>query len=248
MPKFIVPRLGLLLALGGCGQSPSDPSPAPPAPLTDCRENCTEIKNNSPVENAARITRPPPATEERKLQMQTRRLPEFQETWGLKKSVYEEARKFFEANQALFLNLDYATIIDMSQHSSRKRFFLFDLKNATMRAYKTAHGVNSDPDKDGFADQFSNEIDSYQTALGPYMTMATYQSPKNGESLIIHGFNKRTNDNSVDRATVVHGASYVNDSDDSTPGTSEGCPALDHRVTPEVIAKIKGGSFLHIGR
>lgn len=172
-------------------------------------------------------------------------LPAFDSSWGLRRELYEKAADYYTSQRSRISNSRYLTIIDMAEHSSKKRFFLFDLSTGKVDRHNVSHGAGSDPDKDGFATLFSNTNDSHQTSLGFYVTLGTYQG-SNGYSMRLRGL-QSTNDNAERRAIVVHQANYVSDSK-SKAGLSWGCPALDPKVSKKIIDRIKGGSLLLIDR
>lgn len=169
--------------------------------------------------------------------------PEWDSSYGVTKSMYERVRNYYNQNNQYYENKRYVVIIDMGKKSNTKRFTLFDLKNQTFSRYLTSHGKNSDPNNDGWLDSFSNVSGSKQTSIGYYKTLGTYYG-SNGRSLRLDGL-ESTNSNALSRAIVVHGASYVRESD-SYAGRSWGCPALDHAVAQGVIDKIKNGSLFVI--
>ena len=196
-------------------------------------------------------------------------LPPFQESWELKRSVYDQASEYLEKNKAIFKNQRFVTIVDMSQRSNKKRFYLFSLRTGKLlERHKTSHGEGSDPGRtgNGFAKFFYNEADlandllrekrdgkkrklkreSHKTALGPYITLEPYMG-KHGYSLFLHGLGN-LNSNALKRFVVVHGADYVDDGSKKNAGRSWGCPALDPKISRDVIGKITGGSLLFIGR
>lgn len=142
-------------------------------------------------------------------------------------------------------NTDYLTIVDLSQSSRKKRFYLIDVRNARLveNTY-VAHGRNSGLDE---AASFSNLPESNQSSLGFYITKGTYTG-KHGMSLKLSGLEKGFNDNAEARAIVVHGADYVNEGRVASAfmGRSLGCPALANDVAPRVINTIKDGSALFV--
>lgn len=173
------------------------------------------------------------------------RFPAFQPSWGLKRAIYEKAVAYYEKNRAGLPNPRYATLIDFSQHSSKKRLYLFDLSGERVARHNTSHGKNSDPDDTGYANKFSNEEGSLMSSLGIYHTVGTYTGD-HGYSLRLIGL-ESTNDNALKRLIVVHPADYVSDAGGKA-GRSWGCPALDPKISKGVIDKIKNGSMLLIGR
>ena len=138
------------------------------------------------------------------------------------------------------------TIIDFSKPSNVNRMFIIDLKNKkVLESSLVAHGKNSGGN---YANSFSNTPNSLQSCLGFFLTAETYFG-KHGYSLRLDGIEKGINDNSRDRAIVIHGASYVNNSfseEHGRLGRSWGCPALPMEISTEVINLIKDKSCLFI--
>jgi len=151
------------------------------------------------------------------------------------------ALEFFKANKDKIKNQRYLVVIDFKEHNSKERFYLLDIESGAVETYLTAHGRNSDPDFDGYATKFSNEIDSKKTSLGFFTTAETYNG-ENGYSLRLDGLSS-TNSNARERAIVIHGAPYV--SPGEKIGRSFGCPALELRFHQDVIDRIKGGVLIY---
>ncbi|MGF1454386.1 MAG: murein L,D-transpeptidase catalytic domain family protein [Alphaproteobacteria bacterium] len=142
-------------------------------------------------------------------------------------------------------NARYISIADFSRHSSQERLFILDLETGTHEALLVAHGQGSDRNHDGFADVFSNEVDSHMSSLGAYVTLGTYQG-KHGLSMRLRGL-EPTNDRARERAIVMHGADYVSRERD-TLGRSWGCPAIEPHLVEKVLPRLAGGTFLYITR
>lgn len=139
---------------------------------------------------------------------------------------------------------NYLAIVDFTQDSSKKRFFMIDLINETI-IYNdlVAHGMNSGETK---AKYFSNDDNSHKSSLGFYSTAETYYG-SNGYSLRLEGLDPGLNDNARIRDIVLHGASYVNENNISKTGRigrSWGCPAVSPKINKDVIDKLKGGNIL----
>ena len=142
-------------------------------------------------------------------------------------------------------NPDLLTIVDLSQSSRNKRFYLIDIKNNKLLVNTyVAHGKNSGVD---VANEFSNVNGSEKSSLGFYVTSETYKG-KHGTSLRIQGMDTGFNDNAEPRGIVVHGANYVNESRARSAymGRSQGCPALPTQNFKQVINLIKDGSALFV--
>lgn len=166
---------------------------------------------------------------------------------GLSKEAVAYAVKGYQklVDSGIVKNSQYLTIVDMSQSSRNKRFYILDMKNEelTWNTY-VAHGKNSGVDR---AENFSNEFNSNESSLGFYLTELTYRG-KHGLSLRMNGLEKGFNDHAEARGVVVHGASYVNAKrvNSSYMGRSQGCPALPENEYAQVINIIKDGSVLFV--
>ncbi len=141
---------------------------------------------------------------------------------------------------------DIITLIDFTKPSTVERLFVLDLdQHKLLFSSHVSHGRNSGAN---YAVSFSNEMGSYKSSLGFYLTEGTYIG-KNGYSLILDGLEKGINDRARERAIVIHGASYSNPSVISSGGRlgrSQGCPALPEAISRQIIDTIKGGSLLFI--
>ncbi len=166
---------------------------------------------------------------------------------GLSMEAFQYALKGYEklVAQGSVSNSQYLTIVDFSQSSRKKRFYLLDIKSGKL-VHNTfvSHGKNTGVDK---AERFSNRMNSEQSSLGFYVTTATYTG-KHGLSLRLSGKDRGFNDNAEARGIVMHGAAYVNAGrvNSGYMGRSQGCPALSEGEYAKVINIIKGGSVLFI--
>lgn len=152
------------------------------------------------------------------------------------------ALAYYEKNKSKIPNTNYLSVIDYTQKSNKKRFFIIDMRTGEVEAQLVAHGTGSDSNNDGFATVFSNQSGSNATSLGYALTAETY-SGKHGRSLRLDGMS-RTNSQIRNRAVVVHGAAYVR-SGTSQIGRSWGCQALDEKVKDAVISKLRAGSVIY---
>ncbi|WP_266367068.1 murein L,D-transpeptidase catalytic domain family protein [Tellurirhabdus rosea] len=163
--------------------------------------------------------------------------------YGLRRDVFEYALKGLQKMPSI---RPVISIADLSQPSSNKRLYIIDLaKRKLLFNTYVAHGRNSGELN---ALNFSNKNSSYQSSLGFYQTMQTYQG-KHGLSLKLKGLEKGFNDNAYDRAIVIHGADYVCEDfirRTGRLGRSQGCPAIPNDLTPTIIEAIKGGTCLFL--
>ena len=143
-------------------------------------------------------------------------------------------------------NQRYLTIADMSMASKSQRLYIIDMEKQELLIQTfVAHGKNS-----GllFAKQFSNSLGSFQSSLGFYITGNSYQG-KHGKSLVLKGVESGINDKAEQRAIVLHGADYANQSfvnQQGYLGRSLGCPAVPNNKVEAIIRAIQGASCLFV--
>jgi hypothetical protein len=139
---------------------------------------------------------------------------------------------------------DVLMVIDYSRRSTEPRLWVFDLNHAGVLFHElVAHGRNSGDDR---AVRFSNEPGSLMSSLGLFLTADTYMG-KHGLSLRLQGLEKGVNDNSLDRAIVIHAADYVSESvaqRSGRIGRSWGCPAVRPAISKKLIETVQGGVLL----
>ncbi len=167
---------------------------------------------------------------------------------GLKKQGLSE-RAFYCAwfgFQKIKLDNPILAICDFTQSSRNKRLYVIDLlKKKVLYNTYVAHGRNSGNE---FAEHFSNANSSFQSSLGFYKTLGTYQG-KHGLSLKLEGLEKGINDRALERAIVMHGADYVSEAfirNTGRLGRSLGCPAVSIADSKKVINMLYNGAGLFI--
>ncbi len=136
------------------------------------------------------------------------------------------------------------TIIDYSKPSTQKRLWVIDLnQNKVSFSEHVAHGQGSG---DNYAKYFSDRNASHQSSLGVFLTKNTYFGHK-GYSLRLAGLEKGYNAHALQRAIVMHGASYATPSFIAKVGRlgrSWGCPAISPKLVKPTINKIKNGTLV----
>lgn len=166
-------------------------------------------------------------------------------TPDIDKNALKLALNAFEhAEQTGVVKKPILTLIDFEKGSDKKRMWVIDLDNATVKFHTyVAHGKNSG---NVFAKAFSNQVNSKESSLGTYVTDTTYTGHK-GLSLHLKGLEKGINDNAYRRSIVMHGAKYVSAELAEKAhriGRSWGCPAINTALAKPVIDMIKNGSVL----
>jgi hypothetical protein len=162
---------------------------------------------------------------------------------GPRPQVMDLARQAWEcARRSGEIDGPLLTVIDYSLPSTAKRLWVMDMVRRRVLWHElVAHGEGSGEVE---AVAFSNEPGSRCSSLGLFRTEDIYRG-RHGASLRLEGLEPGINDNAMDRALVIHGASYVSSrvvSAFGRLGRSWGCPALDRRVSRTIIDRIKGGS------
>ena len=131
------------------------------------------------------------------------------------------------------------TIIDYSLPSSKKRLWVFNLKEKKL-LFNTyvSHGIKSGVAASSF---FSNKYNSKASSIGVYTTEKAYYG-RHGLSLKLDGLEQGFNDNAANRAVVMHGGWYVEEdfiNKYGRAGRSWGCPALPDQLAASIINTIK---------
>lgn len=170
------------------------------------------------------------------------------ESKGLSEEAFLHAMNGFNklVKEGKVSNKRLLSVADFTRSSAQKRFFVIDVEREKI-LYHTwvAHGRGSGAE---FANSFSNIPESYQSSLGFYVTSGTYNG-KNGFSMRLEGLEPGINSNAMNRAIVIHGASYVSQGFINAKGylgRSHGCPALPQELNKPIIETIKNGSLLFI--
>jgi hypothetical protein len=167
---------------------------------------------------------------------------------GLSETAFEYAWRGYHnlVKKGSIRKRSILSIADFSQSSSEKRMYVIDIRHRRL-LYRTyvAHGQNSGAE---YAEDFSNEPESFKSSLGFYVTRTTYFG-KNGLSLRLDGVDNGYNDQAMKRNIVLHGCAYVGDEyleNFGATGTSLGCPALPSAISSRIIHAVRDGSCFFI--
>lgn len=153
-------------------------------------------------------------------------------------------------------NEEHVAIIDYTKTSNLGRFFIFDLKNKKLQTLRVAHGRYGDTDRSNTrvmyspkrnsvlkVVHFSNVVGSNASASGFYLTGHQYEGQW-GDSLVLHGLEKNVNDNSCERATVIHKSAAVTSS--TVNAMSSGCPMVPVNQIQNVLQWLREGTALYV--
>jgi hypothetical protein len=147
-------------------------------------------------------------------------------------------------------------VVDFAKPSSQPRLYVVDLTTGQGldSPVEVAHGIGSDRDDDGIADQFSNVYMSLASSLGAARGAELYHGA-NGLSLRLDGLD-HTNSQMRIRDIVAHSYQpqrrrYFNSSLLSAragkPGTSEGCFVVAPHLRDWLFDALRDGGFLFAG-
>ena len=144
---------------------------------------------------------------------------------------------------------DIVGIADFGLPSWKPRMHFVNLENGSIRSFLTAHGKGSDPEHDGWLNEFSNVSGSEATSRGAYLTAEEYHG-RHGRSLRLDGLDP-TNANARRRAIVIHSAAYAEpDMIDAHGklGRSNGCIAFSKQDLDAFLADVPAGTLIYVGR
>lgn len=122
-------------------------------------------------------------------------------------------------------NQNIAVFINFKTYSGKYRYFVYDLKsNKILQKAVVSHGSGS-VIKNSDALKFSNTEGSYQSSLGKYEILNSYNG-KFGKAYRLNGLDA-DNSNAMERAIVLHSFGCVPDQESQNPAClSLGCPML----------------------
>ena len=144
---------------------------------------------------------------------------------------------------------DVVGIADFGVHSAIPRFHFANVENGTVRSFLVSHGTGSDPEHDGWLNDFSNVPGSNATSRGAYISWEWYVG-RYGTSIRLGGLDP-DNSNTLERLIVMHAADYA------TPehverwgrlGRSNGCFAMGPEDFREALWHLSGGRLLYADR
>ncbi len=164
-------------------------------------------------------------------------------------AILDIARREIERAGDVLWRRDIAGIADFGVHSATPRFHFANVENGTVRSFLVSHGTGSDPEHDGWLNDFSNVPESNATARGAYITWEWYVG-RYGTSIRLGGLDP-DNSNTLERLIVMHAAQYA------TPehvarwgrlGRSNGCFAMGPDDFREALWNLSGGRLLFADR
>jgi hypothetical protein len=140
---------------------------------------------------------------------------------------------------------DIVGIADFGVHSAQRRFYFVNLDREEVNPFHVSHGTGSDPEHDGWLNDYSNTEGSNATSRGAYVTWEWYQG-RYGTSVRLGGLDS-TNDAALRRYIVMHRAAYAEPSHIDRwgrLGRSNGCFALGEEQFRIALLNLSGGRLL----
>lgn len=154
------------------------------------------------------------------------------------------ARELDRAGSAIWKR-DIVGIADFGVHSANRRFHFVNLEREEVQSYHVSHGTGSDPEHDGWLNNYSNVEGSNATSKGAYVTWEWYVG-RYGTSVRLGGLDP-TNDAALRRYIVMHRAQYAEPSHIERwgrLGRSNGCFALGEEQFRIALLNLSGGRLL----
>ncbi len=153
-------------------------------------------------------------------------------------SLAERAVEISNYVQQKGFSSKYCFLVDMSIHSGRNRFFVYDLeRQSVVYSALVAHGSCNERFLD--RGRFSNLSNSGCSSLGKYKVGAFYNGSY-GASFRLHGLDK-SNSNAFSRGVVIHGYDCV-PNEEIYPRVlcnSLGCPMVSYDFFDAISGIIK---------
>jgi hypothetical protein len=146
------------------------------------------------------------------------------------------------------LETKYCFLIDMSIHSGRERFFVWDFtKDTIIEMGMVSHGCGTNPWASDFsksAPLFSNTPESHLSSLGKYKIGARgYSQWGINVNYKMHGL-ESTNSKAYERYIVLHSWEMIPNKTIYPAGTPEGwgCPAVSNEFMKRLDERLKNKS------
>ena len=165
-------------------------------------------------------------------------------------ALLAEARAALDVHASYIGRRDKIGLVDFALPSSERRFSLIDLEGGKVdHMWLVAHGKGSDLANTGYLQRFSNDPGSDASSRGAYVTATPYYG-KHGRSQRLIGLDP-DNNAALERAIVIHGASYVDPAwidSRGRIGRSFGCFAVEDREVGRVMSALGEGRRVYAGK
>lgn len=161
------------------------------------------------------------------------------------RALFEIAKRELDRAGDAIWKRDIVGIADFGLHSANRRFHFVNLEREEVQSFHVSHGSGSDPEHDGWLNNYSNVEGSNATSRGAYVTWEWYQG-RFGTSVRLGGLDP-TNDAALQRYIVMHRAKYAEPSHVERwgrLGRSNGCFALGEEQFRIALLNLSGGRLL----
>ncbi len=161
------------------------------------------------------------------------------------RKLFEIAKRELDRAGGAIWKRDIVGIADFGVHSASRRFHFVNLDREEVQSYHVSHGTGSDPEHDGWLNNYSNVEGSNATSRGAYVTWEWYVG-RYGTSVRLGGLDP-TNDAALRRYIVMHRAKYAEPSHIDRwgrLGRSNGCFALGEEQFRIALLNLSGGRLL----
>ena len=231
------------------------PQPQPIETATPANEVLlSEVADHAPATEPAANEMPPPITEA-EARTTVLNLLGGEAEYRAKESdmalAYAAAKKALRQQGVHLSKVKMLAIIDFTLPSFDRRLAIYNPRTGEESRHLVAHGHHSG---ELYLQSYSNVPGSLQSSPGLYR-VGTHYGGEHGPSIRLHGLQKDINDLAYKRDVVLHSAWYVsyktileNQIELGVPriGRSHGCPVVSADDLPEVLQKLRPGSYLFI--
>lgn len=165
------------------------------------------------------------------------------------RKIFDIAKRELDKAGSAIWRRDIVGIADFGVHSSRERFHFANLETGVVRSFLVSHGTGSDPEHDGWLNNFSNIEGSNATSRGAYVTWEWYKG-RYGTSVRLGGLDP-TNNLALQRYIVMHAAEYARPEHVvkwGRLGRSNGCFAMGPSDFKHALMQLSGGRLLYADR
>lgn len=162
------------------------------------------------------------------------------------RKLFDIAKRELDKAGAAIWKRDIVGIADFGLHSASNRFHFVNLDRQEVKSYLVSHGTGSDPEHDGWLNQYSNVEGSNATSKGAYVTWEWYVG-RYGTSVRLGGLD-HTNNAALRRYIVMHRAKYAEKSHVERwgrLGRSNGCFAMGEEQFRVALLNLSGGRLLY---
>ncbi len=158
---------------------------------------------------------------------------------------------------------EIAVIVDYTQTSDNRRFFLLNSEEGTVQSFYVSHGrYKASRSNDNLRRKkntvkeikyYSNKVNSNASSSGLMISGKRYQGRWRGKegdkwSMGIYGIEKDINDNVCERSVVMHGNYKVNESgeNEGVKVMSSGCFMMDYELINKLVDRVEEGAIFFV--